>query len=60
MDIQSASAAANQPVYTSGSAEALESAAEERKEVNDSSIERKEVERSSTGPNVGNKIDIST
>lgn len=58
MDIQSSSAATTQSINTSGRSGSLESAAEERKAVSDSEVERKEVERSSAGNGIGEKIDI--
>ncbi|WP_374763852.1 hypothetical protein [Yunchengibacter salinarum] len=62
MDIQGASQAAQQPVLSSGQSGSNESAATERNErveARDSGSERLEVERSSTGPDVGNRVDIS-
>lgn len=58
MDIQSSSAATTQSINTSGRSGSLESAAEERKAVSDSEVERKEVERSSAGNGIGEKVDI--
>lgn len=58
MDIQGASAAATQTIATAGNSGASESVAAERKTADDSSIERKEAEPSSTGPNVGQNVDI--
>lgn len=58
MDIQGASSAAAQSVPSAGNTGASESLAEERKAADDSSIERKEAEPSSTGPNVGQNVDI--
>ena len=58
MDIQSSTATSNQPINSAGAAGATESAASERKEAVDSANERKEAEPSSTGPGVGDKVDI--
>jgi len=58
MDIQGASATATQTVATVGSSGASESVATERKSADDSAIERKEAEPSSTGPNIGQNVDI--
>ncbi|CAN0510373.1 unnamed protein product [Scytosiphon promiscuus] len=58
MDIQGASTANAADVSAAGRSGSLESAATERKSAEDSSIERKEVEPSSTGPGVGERVDI--
>lgn len=56
MDIHGASSAASQ-IPTSGTAGAAESAANISKIAADSAQERKEVERSDPGPDVGRSID---
>ena len=58
MDIQGASSAAAQSVPAAGNTGASESLAEERQAAEDSEIERKEAEPSSTGPGVGQNVDI--
>ena len=58
MDIQSSTSASAETIGASGSSGSLESAAQERKVAEDSAVERKEVEPSSTGPGVGEKVDI--
>ena len=58
MDIQGSSATLAQSVQSSGRSGAVESSANERKEAEDSTVERKEAEPSSTGPGVGNRVDI--
>ena len=58
MDIQGASTAASQTAFAAGNTGASESLAEERKAAEDSNVERKEAEPSSTGPNVGQNVDI--
>ncbi len=58
MDIQSTTAASAESIGASGRSGSLESAAQERKTADDSSVERKEVEPSATGPGVGEKVDI--
>ncbi len=57
MDIQGSSATSNQFVAGNGSS-AQESAAAERRVADDSSVERREAEPSSTGPGVGDQVDI--
>jgi len=58
MDIQGASAASGQAALATGRAGAAESSAEQRREIVDSSIERKEAEPSSTGQDVGQNVDL--
>lgn len=58
MDIQSTTAASAESVGSSGRSGSLESAAQERKAAEDSTVERKEAEPSSTGRGVGENIDI--
>jgi hypothetical protein len=58
MDIQGASTASSAEVLSAGRSGSLESAATERKSAEDSAVERKEVEPSSTGPGVGERVDI--
>lgn len=59
MDIQSTSSATTQSISASGRSGSLESVAQERRAADDSEIERKEVEASSTAPGVGERVDIS-
>lgn len=56
MDIHGASSAASQ-IPASGTTGAAESAANISKIATDSAQERKEVERSDPGPDVGNSVD---
>ena len=58
MDIQGSAAATSQASFAAGQSGAPESAVNERKEAEDSTVERKEAEPSSTGPDVGNTVDI--
>ena len=58
MDIQSTSAASAESVTASGRSGSLESVAQERRVAEDSEIERREAEPSSTGPGVGEQVDI--
>ncbi|WP_417448885.1 hypothetical protein [Kordiimonas sp.] len=58
MDIQGASSASSADIVAAGRSGSLESSATERKAADDSAVERKEVEASSTGPGVGEKVDI--
>lgn len=58
VDIQSTAATSAESIGASGRSGSLESAAQERKVAEDSSVERKEVEASSTGPGVGEQVDI--
>ncbi len=58
MDIQGASTASSADIISAGRAGSLESAASERKVAEDSAVERKEAEPSSTGPGVGERVDI--
>ncbi|WP_262695227.1 hypothetical protein [Kordiimonas aquimaris] len=59
MDIQSTSSANAQSISAPGRSGSLESAAQERRNADDSEIERKEIESSSTAPGVGENVDIS-
>lgn len=59
MDIQSTTSTSAQSIGASGRSGSLESAAAERRSADDSEIERKEAEPSSTGPGVGEKVDVS-
>jgi hypothetical protein len=59
VDIQSTTSTTAQTIGASGRSGSLESAASERRVADDSEVERKEVEASSTGPGVGEKLDIS-
>ena len=59
MDIQSTSSANVQSVSASGRSGSIESAAQERRNADDSEVERKEIESSSTASGVGEKVDIS-
>jgi len=57
VDIQ-ATAATSHAVGSSGRSGSLESVSREREVAEDSSVERKEVERSGTLPGVGDNVDI--
>lgn len=57
MDIKSASAVSNQPIVSSGQAGSQESSVNARQNAVDSVSERKEIERSETGPGVGEGVD---
>lgn len=58
VDIQSTTATSAESVSSSGRSGSLESAAQERKSSEDSNVERKEVEASSTGPGIGERVDV--
>ncbi|UTW53924.1 hypothetical protein [Kordiimonas sp. SCSIO 12610] len=57
MDILGSTATSNQFVAGNGSS-AQESAVAEQRVAEDSSVERREAEPSSTGPGVGERVDI--
>ncbi len=59
MDIQGVSNAQVHSAGSPGQSGASESVAVERKAAADSTVERKEAEPSSTGPDVGNRVDIN-